>query len=587
MEQKLFQGPRVKRMILNYKLKIDESWNHCVKVTINGTKSDLDQKLELLMPAWSPGSYLMREYAKHLRRFRATTSNGEFLYFEKTSKSTWVVDWDKSELKSSSNEFCIEYEVYCNEVSVRTSHVDLEHAFIHGPSVFLMVKGQDQIPHQLEVEFPVNWTKLNTSLKDISEKRQHFIYEAQSFDELIDCPIEIGTQTTTGFMVEGVGHHIVNFREPSNFPPSFQEDCQKIVQTICDFWGEVPFDTYTFISHFLPSTYGGLEHASSTALQFDCFDVATKKGYLDFLGLVSHEYFHSWNVKRIRPVELGPFDYQRENYTRMHWLTEGLTSFVDSLFVHEAGLLSLESYLEGLTKKFNAYEATPGRYLDSLEESSFDAWIKLYRPHGNSHNSSVSYYLKGSLVFFCLNSLLQIQGRSIKEFCGELWLLHKKRPDQGVSKDEVLTVLEDLAGVKVRDEFESYLSTTIDLPLEQSCTRIGLTLEREAHVELNWGFTWEEEGGNVFVSKVMTDSPASQAGLNNGDEIIATRGVRINSKNYKKWMETVAAGKLVELLISRKGRLINFEVMPGKPKLRVKSLKVRDKALVSQAFKLS
>jgi predicted metalloprotease with PDZ domain len=438
-------------MQLDYKLTIDQSWNHCVKTTIKGEKDPSVDHIDLLMPAWSPGSYFMREYARHVRRFLATTDNGEFIFFEKTEKGLWRLDWSKSDLKSKSEKFCISYEVYCNEVSVRTSHVDLEHAFIHGPSVFMAVVGLEKAVHQLEVEFPQSWTKLNTSLRDISQKRQHFIYEASSYDELVDCPIEIGTQATTGFMVNKVPHNIVNFREPEKFPVSFPDDCQKIVQSICDFWGEVPFDTYTFISHFLPATYGGLEHCNSTALQFDNFEVVTKKGYVDFLGLVSHEYFHSWNVKRIRPQELGPFDYKSENYTRMHWLTEGLTSFVDDLFVLKCGLLDQETYLNNLVKRINSYENTPGRYLDSLEDASFDAWIKLYRPHASSHNATVSYYLKGALAFFCLNSLLQIQGRTLQEFCLKLWQRYKSDSEVGVTKAEVLKILEDLAGEKVRD----------------------------------------------------------------------------------------------------------------------------------------
>ncbi|MCR9205367.1 MAG: hypothetical protein NXH75_12365, partial [Halobacteriovoraceae bacterium] len=352
------------------------------------------------------------------------------------------------------------------------------------------------------------------------------------------------------------------------------------------YWGEIPYDNYTFIGHFLPKTYGGLEHLNSTAVQYDPFELGTEKGYRDFLGLLAHEYFHTWNVKRIRPIELGPFNYSEENYTRMHWLTEGLTSFVDDLFVFNIGLSSEEYYLEGLKKKFNAYLKTPGRFFDSLEEASFDAWIKLYRPNENSKNSTINYYLKGALSFFCLNSLLYIQGRKLKDLTDLLWERYKKNPDHGVDKDEVLSMIEQLVGKKATDEFEAYLSQTGDLPLEESAERCGLTFEWKDSEELDWGFDWRVKGDNLFVENIVLDGPGHKCGLNHGDEILAVEGIRLNKENYKQWEKTLKKDDNIGLLINRFGRLLQIDTTVGKRPKEIEKVSVSDPKVFKESLRL-
>lgn len=570
---------------LKYQITIDEPWTHQAKVLITGVRRGNSDQLDFYMPIWSPGSYKVRDYSRHVRRLKVLQGNGEFLFFEKLEKSLWRIDWSKSELTTPGDSFSIEYEVYCNEISVRTSHINLSHAFLHGPSLYMGIKGAEKEQLELSVNFPPCWSKLTTALKDISPQRQKFLYEAKDYDELLDTPIEIGNQETSGFRVDGVDHHLAFLNWPENLYGDLRSDTKKISEKIVKFWGEIPYDVYAFIGHFLPKTYGGLEHHNSTAVQFDPFEVANKEGYQDFLGLLSHEFFHTWNVKRLRPRELGPFDYTSENYTRMHWLTEGLTSFVDDLFVFNCDLSDEEFYLKGLTKKIKAYHKNPGRFFDSLEESSFDAWIKLYQPHENSKNATINYYLKGALAFFCLNSLMYLQGRHLREFAQELWKIYKGRPDQGVTKDEVLTVLENLCGANVRNEFETYLTDTGELPLEESCERSGLEVHWHRPEGLNWGSDLSCEGKSVFVKNIVLDGPAHKCGLNHGDEIIAHEGWRLSEENLKSWQKGLKPGHSYELLISRQGRLLKIEVSPEKNPKEVEKLTVKDRKIFDEVFR--
>lgn len=570
---------------LHYQVKITEPWTHHVKVSLKGERSEDQDKLRFFLPVWSPGSYMVREYGRHVRRLQVLQGNGEFLYFEKISKNEWEVDWSKSDLKTAQNSFTVQYEVYCNEVSVRTSHVNLTHAFLHGPSLFMGITGREEERVELEVEFPPCWSKLSTGLRDISPKREQFLYAANNYDELLDSPIEIGCHETSGFRVDGKDHHLAFLNLPTNIFGDLEKDIQSITEKVANFWGETPYDSYQYITHFFPKTFGGLEHHNSTALQFDPLEVGHEEGYFDFLGLVAHEYFHTWNVKRIRPVELGPFNYHEENYTRMHWLTEGMTSFVDDLFVLNCDISSESYFLKSLTKKMNAYLKTPGRFFDSLEDASFDAWIKLYRPHENSKNATVSYYLKGALVFFCLNSLLDLQGHTLRDFSAALWNRYKADPNKGMSKDEVLKMIYSMTGIAIGEEFESFISDTGELPLEESCVRSGIEIHWHRPTGLDWGCDLKNRGENVFIENIRLDGPAFKCGLNHGDEIIACGGQRLQATSLAPWQKTLKKGQPLELLISRQGSLLTIDVSPEEMPREIEKLTIKDPKAFKRVMK--
>ena len=336
-------------MKLTYKLIIETPSTHQVRVIITGKKDSTENNLDFFLPRWSPGSYLMREYSRHLSNIKAETSNGERLFLEQTDISTFNIDWKKSELKNSNKDadsFTLSYNVFCHELTVRTSHVDDSHAFLHLPTLLMGVLGKNIDHPSVELAFPASWSKVTTGLKDISPKREVFLYEARNYDELIDSPIEIGCQETDGFQVDGVPHDVVFYGMQLPHSENIKEDTKKIVEHIAHFMGGFPYEKYSFITHFVPGLYGGLEHTNSTALQFCPTQITNRKGYINYLALISHEYFHTWNVKRIRPFELGPFNYLREATSKLLWLAEGLTSLMDELFIYRAGMISLEEYLE-------------------------------------------------------------------------------------------------------------------------------------------------------------------------------------------------------------------------------------------------
>lgn len=568
-------------MKLRYFLNIPVPQNHQVLVTIEGTLPANKNQLDFFLPRWSPGSYLIREYSRHLSNWKATNSKGEYLNFTQTDISTFTLDLDKSEVKNIERNFKIEYRVYCHELTVRTSHVDESHAFLHLPTLLMGALGESVENPEIELKFPPIWSKVSTGLKDISTKREIFLYAAKDYDTLIDTPIEIGCHETDGFEIDGIKHEIAQYGETLKLPASLKADTKVIVDHIRKSMGGFPYENYLFLTHFVPGLYGGLEHGNSTALHFCPFNVTTRKGYLNYLCLISHEYFHTWNVKRLRPLELGPFNYLREATTPLLWLAEGLTSLMDELYVFRANLMSLEEYLDMQKDNLNRYLSVPGRKFHSLDDSSFNAWIKLYRPDENTNNSSVSYYLKGGIVFFFLNVLLTEKGKSIDDVLAKLWDRTVKIPERGVTKDEVYKVIEEVGGAEVLRQFTTWTETTEELDIESLLSRMGVKAEWEK-AETPWlGLDVEFNADRVLVKSVPLDGPGYKGGINAGDEILAIDGFRILKDRYSEIAKYLENHQTYKITVARLGRVLDLHINleSGSSKLRALSVVDRDKIL--------
>ncbi len=570
-------------MKAHYIVNIEKPEHHHVKVTIKLKKGE--NKIKLFMPSWSPGSYLLREYARHIRWFEASQQNGEILYHEQVSKGVWEIDWSKSDLITPQDDFQVSYEIYCKELTVRTSHVDASHAFLHGPSYLMGVVGENLDKPTIEFKFPALWSKLSTGLKDISEKRDSFLYEAADYDELIDSPVEIGCHETDGFELLGIPHHLAHYGELYPHKQNLKADIKSVVATVArHFDNDLPYDQYLFLTHFVPKLYGGLEHLNSTALQFDGRKLGNRKDYLNYLSLVAHEYFHLWNVKRIRPSELGPFDYLSEGYTKMLWLAEGLTSFMDDLFVYRAGISTLEEYLDVVKGNLDNFLSIPGRHYHSLEQSSYNAWVKLYRPDENSKNSSVSYYLKGGLVFTALHSLLIKKGRSVDELIKLLWKDYKSRPEKGIDRDGVYELVRSLGGEEVLNAFSNMIETTEDIDFEAVFKDMGCELKWHESSAPWLGADWEFAADRALIKSVVLDSPAHKAGLNAQDEIIFLNGYRFMKEDADKLQSLVMIDQPYELIISRLGKLERIEITPGKSPRQLKEITIVDRSLAEKSF---
>lgn len=569
--------------MIAYRLKIENPHQHQVSVEISASAQGESKTVDFFMPSWSPGSYLMREYGRFVRHVRVVDDQGLPFFFEQLDKGTWRVHLGKENF-SNGQTINFSYRVYCHELTVRTSHVDSNHAFLHGPSIFMGVKGQEDKAVTLELKFPSAWTKVSTGLKDVSKARSEFFYESDTYDDFIDCPIELGNQETDGFKVAGKDHELAFFGRSLPHGQQVKNDIKTIVEHISSYMGGIPYDRYVFITHLVPGLYGGLEHKNSTALQFNSLNFANREDYINWLCLVSHEYFHTWNVKRIRPKTFGPFDYQNEVDSSLLWLAEGLTSFMDELFVFQTGLISLEEYLGLQAKNIKRYFQTPGRKFHSLEESGFNAWNTLYKPTENSANSTISYYLKGGIAFFILNSYFAKEGKTIKDFISLLWKRYLDNSEVGMTKNEILEAIEKVGGSKVREKFETWIETTEELPIGDALEMIGLELEYDKSNGLDFGFSPRFDGDRVFVKSVDLDRSAYQCGLNAGDELIAINKMRIDKNNFSQIEKYLLENEVYELTISRLEYLQTITISPMKKLAGVKKINVKDLNLVQKAL---
>ncbi len=557
-------------MIAKYLLTIDQPHTHQVLVRLD-LEGINEKNLNVFLPSWSPGSYLMREYAKHLSCLKILDEKGKHLDFQKTAKGSWKI-FDPTEKIS------IEYKIYCHELTVRTSHVDESHAFLHGPCLFMGVKNHFLSNIELELRFPPLWSKVNTGLEDVSKDREVFKYSAKSYDDLLDCPIEIGCQDTDGFQVEGKNHFLAFYGKTFPHQNNLKADIKKIVETVSEYMGGVPYDHYTFITHFWPNLYGGLEHTNSTVLAFDGRKLNKRTDYIKWLCLVTHEYFHTWNVKRIRPVELGPFDYVNENYTSMLWLVEGLTSFMDNYLTLKTGLISKEEYWNIIRDDLNLYFSIPGRKFDSLESSSYDAWIKLYRPHENSRNSTISYYLKGGLVFLILHSRLLEIGKSIKDLVIALWKDHLDRPEIGISKQEFFEILKEISNEEISFEFEKMLETTEEIDFESELKKHFVEIDYN-RPKYTLGLNTQNIDGKLMVKSIILDSVGYKAGVNAGDEILAVNNIKVEPSFFKDILQYLDLKSTHTLQVFRGGELKNLSFNISNPVRNIKLIRHQEKTI--------
>lgn len=572
-------------MKLSYIINIETPSTHQVKVVIIGERLENQKKISFFLPRWSPGSYLIREYSRHLSKLKAVGEKGEVLYFSQVDISTFELDFLHPTFQSASKKFEISYEVYCHELTVRTSHVDHSHAFLHLPCLLMGVLGEEMLAPELTLKFPSTWSKVSTGLKDISKDRNTFHYISKNYDELIDSPIEIGCHETDGFNLFGVDHELAFYGNQLVHNCNLKEDMKTIVNTIGNFFGGVPYERYSFITHFVPGIYGGLEHLNSTALHFCPTGLNQRKNYINFLCLVSHEYFHLWNVKRIRPIELGPFDYLKEAMTKMLWLAEGLTSLMDELFVLRSGLINLEEYLDLQKDNLNRYLSVPGKKFHSLDDSSFNAWIKLYRPDENSNNSSISYYLKGGIVFWTFHLMASQKSLSIDQLVLKLWNEYLKNPNNGITEEQFYSFVEEIYGYELREKLEQMIKTTNEIDFETYLNAVGISVNWEKSESTYFGAEVEYASDRVIFKSITLDGPLYKYGVNAGDELLAINGMRILKDRYADALKFLRPNVEYKLTLTRLGQLIEVPVVLELAPRKITTLAVKDVEIASKIFK--
>ncbi|GJI91748.1 M61 family metallopeptidase [Duganella hordei] len=533
------------------------------------------------LPAWIPGSYMIREFSRNIVRIRAE-SNGEPVALAKLDKHSWQA----APLKDHAASLTLHYEVYAWDLSVRAAHLDQNHAFYNGTSVFLRVLGQEDQPHVVDIQRPDDeaaktW-RVATSLPELKAKRYGFgTYVAANYDELIDHPVEQGDFALATFKAHGVPHDIViSGRVPNLDLARLSADLKKICETQIAFFEpkarKAPMDRYVFMTLAVGDGYGGLEHRASTALicaRADLPSTASNSkeitdGYLQYLGLCSHEYFHTWNVKRIKPAAFAPYNLQVENYSPLLWLFEGFTSYYDDLMLVRAGVIAEPAYFKLLGKTIGSVLRGSGRTKQSVADSSFDAWGKYYRQDENAPNAIISYYTKGSLIGLALDLSIRAKTggkKSLDDVMRTLWQRYGRDfyngAGRGVTPAEVEAIFDEISGGRFKPFFDKYIRGTEDLPLAKMLAPFGIKYSDERKsskpsLDANLG----KDGNDCKLSAVHENGAAHQAGLSAGDILVAIDGLRVNATNLETLLSRYGIGSTVEVHAFRRDELMTFNM---------------------------
>ncbi len=576
---------------------------HLFSVTLTIARPATQQRVAL--PVWIPGSYLVREFSKNLSGLQARQGTRTAITVTQLDKCTWQLDC------APGKPLVLRYQVYAYDNSVRTAWLDAERGFFNGTSICLRVDGQEDTPHVLELpetKTIAGWS-IATGLAAQKVSKQGFgTYIAASYDELVDCPVEMGVFWSGSFKACGVPHRfVVAGALPAFDGERLLADTQKICEAEIRFWHgnkKPPFDNYLFMLNAVDDGYGGLEHRNSTALICKRQDLPrlpapgeskpfrASEGYTTLRGLISHEYFHTWNVKRLRPAEFSSYRYDQENYTELLWFFEGFTSYYDDLLLRRAGLLDNAGYLKLLNKTINQVMQTPGRLVQSVAEASFDAWVKYYRQDENTPNATVSYYTKGALVALCFDLSLRAESKTapattLDDVMRALWHRCKGGP---MSEADVAEVLKALGQRSYATELARWVHGKGELPLESLLQQHGVAvLEEPAQLAQRLGLRVSENSG-VQVKTVLRGGIAEKAGFAAGDEWLglepasraktpASRGWRMS--RLDDLLLYAGNAKKVIALVSRDKRLLRLELtMP--PALTTWRLSVQDAAKVNQ-----
>jgi predicted metalloprotease with PDZ domain len=522
--------------------------------------------LDVKLPVWTPGSYLIREYSRHLQGFKANTLSGQPLPWQKCSKNHWQVETFTP--SKSASKIRIEYQVFANELSVRTNHLDTSHGYFNGAALFFYVPGFEQLPIEITVVPPLSTWQVTTVLPAIA---QPHTYLAKDYDTLVDSPFEIGTHALQTFEVLDKSHQFAIWGTGNFKTEQIIQDTIRIIQAEAQIFDGLPYDRYLFLLHLSSQGNGGLEHKDSCTLNYPRLGFRDKDKYNRFMQLVAHEFFHLWNVKRIRPQALELFNYDQENYTPSLWFSEGTTSYYDLQIPLRAGIYDVPTFLSHLGKEITRFLTTPGRLVQPLQESSFDAWIKLYRPDANSANSQMSYYLKGEMVSLLLDLLIRDRfdnQRSLDDVMRQLWQQFGI-PERGFTPEQLQHVIETVADCSLNEFWQCYLDGTEELPFNQYLAPFGLWLnpeELDSDAPSYLGLMVKSEAGREMIKVVDSNSPAQKAGLDSGDELLAVNDIRIVADQLNERLKDFQPGDAIHVTVFRRDQLLTCTAVLTSPR---------------------
>jgi predicted metalloprotease with PDZ domain len=524
-----------------------------VEMNISGINKEY---VDIKMPVWAPGSYLVREFSKFVEGFKATTQ-GKALRFEKVRKNTWRV------YGSGAKQLKINYRVYANEVSVRTAFIDNTHAFLSPTGIFMYPEGYLKSPSTVTVIPFKGWSKVSTSLEPVTG--QAFTYTAPDFDILFDSPLEVGNQDVFEFTAAGVRHEVAMYGGGNYDKERLKVDMAKVVEQATGIYGENPNKHYTFIVHNFERGGGGLEHLSSTVLGASHNQYGSEAGYNGFLELVAHEYHHLWNVKRLRPVALGPFDYDNENYTTNLWIAEGYTAYYENKFMLRAGFTTPEEFIGKLAGAIASVENTPGSREQSAAMSSYDAWIKYYRPNENSNNTGISYYSKGEVIgiLMDLEIIHATKGTKSLDDVMKAMYLQCKTLKRGYTDAEFKSMVEKISGLSFTAFWDKYVNGTQPVDYKTYFGYAGIDVKNvnEGQRVPYLGVASAKKEGKIYITAVSRNSAAWVDGLNVNDEVVSIDGVPAEASVEKMAAVTGRkVGDIIKVTLIRDGVTRDFNV---------------------------
>ncbi|MCL4796924.1 MAG: PDZ domain-containing protein [Bryobacteraceae bacterium] len=557
--------PAVAQEAIQYTLRFPAPHTHYLEVEASIPAAG--PQVELFMAVWTPGSYLVREYARNVEAFEARAAAGAPLQWSKSRKNRWRIE------TGGAARVTVKYRVYAREISVQGNWVDADFAMLNGAPNFMTLVNGEKRPYEVRLELPAAWAKSISGMK--RKPGEAHTYAAEDLDELLDCPIYAGSAPIHEFVVAGKPHYLVNQGEgPMWDGPASARDVKRIVEEFTRMFGSLPYDHYVFFNMIVESG-GGLEHKNSTWLN------ASRWAYGNnaeppapgaagtrapsrhrWLNLVSHEFFHTWNVKRLRPVALGPFDYENENYTPDLWMAEGFTSYYGPLALKRAGLASQERLLTDISSAIHTLQTTPGRLVQSMEDSSFNTWIKLYRPNENSANTAISYYTKGEVIAFLLDAKIRKLTRNARSLDDAMVLAYQRYGgDRGFKPEEWRAVCSEVAGADLSAWFDKVIGTTEELDYTEALDWYGLRfLPDAARRPVETGLATRGDAGRVVVSTVRRDTQGWDAGFNVDDEIIAVNGIRVRTTDWPARLDRYKEGETVRVLVARRDELRTIEM---------------------------
>ena len=533
---------------IHHTLAFPDAARHLVDVTTRLPTGGAEQ-LEVMMATWTPGSYLVRDYARNAEGMTCAPP----CTVKKTAKNRWTLSTGGGDAVQLS------YRLYAREMGVQSNWVDADLAMLNGAATFVVPVEQQDQPATVTVEAVEGWT-VQTALDPVEGQADTWV--ARDYDELVDTPWLMGALAVYPFEVHGVPHALVDWGEAGVWDGAkAAADVQKIVEVQTAFWGDVPYPRYLFLN-VLSGAYGGLEHLDSTLMISSRWNTHDDDAYGRWLGLVSHEFFHTWNVKRLRPVELGPFDYEREVLTENLWVAEGITSYYDDLLLVRAGLIDADAYLDRLSKNIADVQTTPGRQVHPLSETSRDAWIKFYKKDENSANTTISYYRKGAVVGWLLDVEIRRHTANRRSVDDVMRLAYQRHSgERGYTSAEFRAIASEVAAVDLDPWFAEAVDGTGELDYSHALEFFGLALddgrpEGDSAADDGDGAAWSgvELSGNS-VRRVLRDTPAWQAGLNVDDEVLAIDGFRVEPGQWSNFEGRYSPGDTAELLVARHGQL--------------------------------